>query len=187
MPTERYYATTDDEIIKILKEHQNELKTIVPYDSLIDMIEDDYKHSDVCMTELIRTTWIDKVDLEDISVLLHYAGEENQLGQFTPNEEKDTEITWDSVFNRIEELCGDYFSYSFEGLRGDRLSITININECSADTISSLIRSFAQVRPVVFSDNNAIITFLNVIDMKQSDIKIIYEAFDKWVRSVGLD
>ena len=82
------YATNADELITELKKHKDDkVIKFEHYDSIISMIKDDYMHSDVCMAELIRSTWLDKVDFEDIAVLLHWAGEEDCLFSFTSMEE----------------------------------------------------------------------------------------------------
>lgn len=82
------YATNADELITELKKHKDDkVIKFEHYDSIISMIKDDYMHSDICMAELIRSTWLDKVDFEDIAVLLHWAGKEDCLFSFTSMEE----------------------------------------------------------------------------------------------------
>lgn len=82
------YATNADELITELRKHKDDkVIKFEHYDSIISMIKDDYMHSDVCMAELIRSTWLDKVDFEDIAILLHWAGEEDCLSSFASKEE----------------------------------------------------------------------------------------------------
>lgn len=77
------YATNADELVAELQKHrEDKVIKFEHYDSIISMIKDDYMHSNVCMAELIRNKWLDKVDFEDIAVLLYWVGEEDCLSDF---------------------------------------------------------------------------------------------------------
>lgn len=81
------YATNANELIAELQKHRDDkIMKFENYDSIISMIKDDYMHSNVCMAELIKSAWIDKVDFEDIAILLHWAGEEDCLSDFASRE-----------------------------------------------------------------------------------------------------
>lgn len=81
------YTTTRREMVNILNKSLGDPKIVMTkFESIIELIKDDYIHSDLCMTKLIKSKWMDKVDLEDIGVLLHWAGEEYMISDFACNE-----------------------------------------------------------------------------------------------------
>lgn len=105
---DNYYATTLEEFNHIFSRYADMQKTFIIFNSLVELIEDDYKHSNVCISELIRSTYMDKVDFEDISILLQYAGEQDQLGELTEElmGDKEPEHTADSELFAYVEVDG---------------------------------------------------------------------------------
>lgn len=80
-------VTNTAELANQLQQHKEDrIIKFKNYDSIIEMIKDDYMHSNLCMSELIRSNWMNKVDFEDIAVLLHWAGEEDALHDFEIDE-----------------------------------------------------------------------------------------------------
>lgn len=81
------YVTNAAELADQLQQHkEDKIIKFESYNSIIEMIKDDYMHNDLCMSELIRTNWLNKVDFEDTAILLHWAGEEDALHDFEIDE-----------------------------------------------------------------------------------------------------
>lgn len=175
---DNYYATTLKEFNDIINRYADIQKTIIISDSLTRLIEDDYDHSDVCMSELIRSTYMDKVDFEDISTLLQYAGEQDRLG----------ELTEELMADKEPEHAADSELFAYVEVNGEKYYATTNnelmkILEDNAGEKKSIVQ-FSSIIELIKNDYYGNATMVDTIKNRWMD-KITHKDISNLLRFAG--